>query len=302
MVIALDVGGTKVAAALVEADGTLRKRRQEPTRPEAGPEALIATLIRLAVALSQEAPAVQAIGVGSAGQIDFRTGRVIYANENLPGWTGMPIAERLQATLGLPTAVDNDVHAMALGEAAYGAALGYRVVIVVAVGTGIGGAVVLDGQLFRGATGVAGELGHTPLEEDGPLCACGRRACLEVYAAGPRIAAAYARAAGLHQPLDLSEVAQRARSGDQHAREAFLQAGHHLGRGLAGLVNTLNPDALIVGGGVAAAGPLLLVPLERTLRERAQGPAGSAVTIALASLGADAGLLGAAVLARGLLP
>ncbi len=298
LVIALDVGGTKVAGAVVDARGRLRCREQVATNAAAGPADVMATLIALAARLREACPDSGAIGVGSAGQIDHLTGCVIYANEHLPGWTGMAIGPRLQAALSLPVAVDNDVNALALAEATSGAALGRRVVIVAAVGTGIGGALVLDGQLFRGASGVAGELGHIPLMATGPRCVCGNRGCLEAYAAGPRIAAAYARATRLARPMDLPDVVTRALDGDAAARLAFAQAGERIGRALAGLVNTLNPDAIVIGGGVIAAGELLLAPLRTALHHHALGPARSAVAVLPAALGSDAGLIGAALLAQ----
>ena len=258
----------------------------------------MAALVDLAQRLRVRHPSLAAIGVGSAGQIDHATGRVIYANENLPGWTGMEIARRLQAALGRPVRVDNDVNAFALGEATYGAGRGWRVVLAVAVGTGIGGALVLDGALFRGATGVAGEIGHIPMTRGGSRCACGHRGCLETYAAGPRIAASYARAAGCDEGVDLSQVAARARAGDQAARAAFRRAGAYLGRTIAGLINTLNPDAVVVGGGVAEAGTVFWEPLRAALDRHTLGPAGDAATVVPAALGCEAGLVGAALLAR----
>jgi len=297
-VIALDIGGTKVAGAVVDRQGMLLRREQVATNAAAGPYTLMATIIALATRLRDAFPGVAAIGVGSAGQIDHLTGRVIYANQHLPGWTGMEIGRRLGAALALPVAVDNDVNAMALAEVTHGAGKGRRVVIVAAVGTGIGGAIVLDGHLFRGASGVAGELGHIPLAAAGPRCVCGNRGCLESYATGPRIAAAYARAAGLERPIALPEVVTRALNGDKAAHLAFARAGERIGRALAGLVNTLNPDAIIIGGGVMAAGDLLLPPLRAALRRHSLGPACSAVVALPAALGTDAGLIGAALLAR----
>jgi glucokinase len=195
--------------------------------------------------------------------------------------------------------VDNDVNALALAEATYGAAAGRRVALVVAVGTGVGGALVLDGQLFRGASGVAGEIGHVPLDDGGPRCSCGKSGCLEAYTAGPRIAAAYAVAAGLELPVELPEVAARARAGERTAQAAFARAGELLGWALAGLVNTLNPDGIVLGGGVvAAAQDMLLAPLRAQLARRALGPAREAVAVLPAALGPDAGLIGAALLAR----
>lgn len=297
-VLALDVGGTKIAAAVDEGDGVLHDVIHIATPVRNGPEAIMTALIDLAQQLRRRHPSVTRIGVGSAGQIDHATGRVIYANENLPGWTGMEIARRLQAATGLPVRVDNDVNAFAVGEADRGAGRGRRVVLVVAVGTGVGGALVLDGALFRGATGVAGEIGHIAMTRRGLRCACGNRGCLETYAAGPRIAAAYARVAGHADAPDLPEVVARARAGDVAARAAFRHAGTHLGRAIAGLINTINPDAVVVGGGVAEAGAVLWEPLRRVVDRQTLGPARAAVAVVPAALGLEAGLVGAAMFAR----
>ncbi|MGH2390350.1 MAG: ROK family protein, partial [Chloroflexota bacterium] len=249
-VIGIDVGGTKIAGAIVTARGDLCYSLQEPTRAWEGPETLMRRLIAMAAQLRDRRPDVAAIGVASAGQIDPELGTVVYANRNLPGWTGMPIAARLHGALSLPVSVDNDVRALALAEAHWGAGMGSGVLLVAALGTGIGGAIVLDGRLFRGAGNSAGELGHIPVTASGPRCGCGNRGCLEAYAGGPRIAAAYTRVTR-GEPCDLRAVAAAARNGDDRAVAVFAQAGRMLGRGLAGLANTLDPDRLVIGGGVA---------------------------------------------------
>jgi glucokinase len=243
-------------------------------------------------------PQARAVGVGSAGQIDHESGVVVFANENLPGWTGMNIRARLEAVTGLPAVVDNDVNVAALAEARLGAAVGKQVVLMVTIGTGIGGALVLGDRLFQGATGVAGEIGHMPLTLNGARCSCGKRGCLETYASGPRIATAYARAAGLERPVALPEVMERARVGDRIARRAFLRAGLRLGQALAGLVNALNPDAIVIGGGVLAAWELLCAAVQQQLERSALPAAAHAVTIEPAALGNEGGVLGAAILAH----
>lgn len=295
-VIGMDVGGTKIAAAVVTPAGDILDALQEPTRAQEGPEALMARLIAMAARLRERRPEVRAIGVASAGQIDQRAGTVIYANENIPGWTGMPIAERLHAAHGLPVQVDNDVHGLALAEAHWGSGRGSRVLLVAAVGTGIGGAIVVDGRLFRGAGGSAGELGHIPVTDGGPRCGCGNQGCVEVYASGPRIAAAYAGAAGVAVP-DLQQVVTAAAGGDRHALAAFEAAGQVLGRALAGIVNVLDPDCLVVGGGVAAAGDLLFVPFRRGLAAHLMPPVRARIAVRPAALGNGGGVLGAALLA-----
>lgn len=298
VVIALDLGGTKIAAAVVGGDANMRHRLQTPTPVTGGGEAIMAALIDTAQQLLALCPQARAVGVGSAGQIDHESGVVVFANENLPGWTGMNIRARLEAALSLPVVVDNDVNVAALAEAKQGAAVGKQVVLMVTIGTGIGGALVLDGRLFRGATGVAGEIGHMPLTLNGPICSCGKRGCLEAYASGPRIAAAYARAAELERPIALPEVLQLAEAGNRIARRSFLRAGIRLGQALVGLVNALNPDAVVIGGGVLAAWDLLCASVMRQLDRSALAVAAHAVTIEPAVLGNEAGVLGAAILAH----
>jgi glucokinase len=299
-VIALDLGGTKLAGAVVDSDWTLLHREQVSTPVTQGPDAVMASLIMMAQRLLAATPRAATIGVATAGMIDHHSGRVIYANDNLPGWTGMAIGERMEAALGLRVLVDNDVNAMGLAEARLGAARGRRAVIALTIGTGIGGALLFEGRLYRGAAGLAGELGHICVHPSGPRCVCGRRGCLEVYAAGPRIAASYAAATAANQTPDLPEVLALARAGDRAARAAFVRAGRLVGQVLAGLVNTLNPDALVVGGGVLAARELLLDPLHRSLLRFALPAPAQNLVLLPAALGDDAGLLGAAQLAAGL--
>lgn len=295
-VIGLDVGGTKIAAAVITSQGIIREILRLPTRAQEGPDALIERLIDVSARLRERHPAVEAIGVASAGQIDHRLGTVVYANENLPGWTGMPIAERLRGALSLPVWVDNDVRSIALAEAHWGAGRGSRALLVAAIGTGVGGALVVDGQVFRGATNGAGEIGHIPVTAAGPLCACGNRGCLEVYAGGPRIAAAYARATG-GAPVDLQDVAAAAYRGDLAAVAAFARAGRMAGRALAGIANTLDPDMLVIGGGVAEAGEVLFAPLRDSLMRHLLPPLKRRLAVHPSALGPNAGALGAALVA-----
>lgn len=297
-VIALDIGGTKIAGGIVDSAGRVFCRKQIETPVGLGGPGTMEVVIDLVQRLHTECPVAVAVGVGSAGQIDHARGRVIYANENLPGWTGMEIRAQLEAAIGLSTVVDNDVNAMAVAEARQGAAAGHQVVIVVAIGTGIGGALMLERHLFRGATGIAGEIGHIPVASAGPRCACGKLGCLEAYTAGPYIAAEYARRTRDPRITTLPEVVQLARHGDRVARAVFARAGTYLGCALAGLVNVLNPDAIVIGGGVMSAEDLLLGPLQEALRARVLPAAGEAVSIYSAALGTNAGLIGAALLAR----
>jgi glucokinase len=187
--LALDIGGTKIAGGIVNAEGGLLRRATVPTDAALGSHHVVANAAKLAKELLRShqqvsAVPVLALGVGSVGQIDYASGRVVLATSALPGWAGTCLKSALSAELGLPTFVENDANAAAYGEYRAGAARGYRHVVCLTLGTGIGGGVIADGQLLRGATGGAAELGHVAVELDGELCPCGRYGCLEAYSSG----------------------------------------------------------------------------------------------------------------------
>lgn len=263
---ALDIGGTKIAAALVDAGGAVQWRGRAAT-PRTGGDDVLAVAARLLDGAG-DAP-VRALGVGAPGVIDPETGRVVSATEVLPGWAGTPVRDVLAERTGLPVAVVNDVRAMAYGEAQVGAGVGYHRVLHVSVGTGVGGALTTGGRLEHGAHGTAGEMAHLLVPERGPVpCGCGRRDHLEAVVSGPAIAAA----------------------GDAP------HAGAVLGRALAGLLAVLDPDAVVVGGGVAQRGAPFLDAVAAAFRAEALPPL-RATPILAARLGTDAPLVGAALLA-----
>ena len=307
--LGLDIGGSKIAAGLVNTQGRLSLRHEVRTPAVDGPAAVLAAAAAAGRHVLQAArPAglhVAGAGVGAAGQIDHTLGRVLYASATLPGWAGTAVRRELEDALGLPVSVDNDVNAMALGETRFGAGRQFADVLYVAVGTGVGGAIVLDGHLRRGATWSAGELAHLMLDQDGARrCNCGQTGHLEAYAAGPAIAERYvelsldatgAAGAGTRRVIGLREVAWRARSGDPLARQAIAEGARSLAQGLNGLLCALDPQALIIGGGVAALGDPWWVPLEATLRANPM-PGPARVALHHAALGTDATLIGAACL------
>ncbi|TDC74782.1 ROK family protein [Actinomadura sp. 7K507] len=266
MYAALDIGGTKIAAALVDGNGTVRQRARVAT-PAGGGEAVLAAAARLLGGFG-DVP-VLALGVGAPGVIDPGTGGVVSATDVLPGWAGTPVREILAGSTGLPVTVVNDVRAMAYGEARLGAGAGYHRVLHVSVGTGIGGALTTAGHLEHGAHGTAGEIAHLLVPERGAVpCGCGRRDHLEAAASGPAIEA----------------------TGDAP------RAGSLLGRALAGLLAVLDPDAVVIGGGVARIGPPFLDAVTAAFRADAL-PLLRATPIVPARLGTDAPLAGAALLA-----
>ncbi|MFR9781044.1 ROK family protein, partial [Micromonospora sp. MS34] len=244
--VGVDIGGTKTAAALVGPGGTVLERREAPTPARSGPEAVLDTAAGLAADLL-DAGGAGPVGVGTAGTVDPATGSIRYATDNLPGWAGTPVADALAARLARPVRVTNDVNAAALGECWTGAGWDRAHVLLVAVGTGLGGAIVRNGRVETGARGAAGEVGHLPAPGAERLrCGCGRYGHLEAIASGTGLAAAYANATGAR--VTGRTVADRAAAGDRVARQVVDRAGSILGATLAGLVALLDPEAVVVAG------------------------------------------------------
>lgn len=289
--VGVDIGGTKIAAAIVDASAAVGQRLCVPT-PRGGADEVLAAVIDLVGRLRAECEVV-AVGVGAPGVIDARHGVVLSATDVLPGWSGTRVAEVLHCAFHLPVFVDNDVRLAAGGEVRHHVELSGADVLFVSVGTGIGGALVDNGLVRRGPHGSAGEIAHLLVPAVGAIaCGCGRSDHLEAVASGPGIAAAYARLAGGDQ-VTLIEVAGRARAGDAHADVAIETAASLLGRALSGLASVIDIDAIIIGGGVANLGALLLKPLTAAFRAEAL-PTLREVPIVRAALGADGPLLGAA--------
>lgn len=304
--LGIDVGGTKIEALRVGRDGSVLSRSRSVT-PADDPEATIAAMIEAAKRLLESQ--VAAIGVGAAGLVDANSGVLRYA-PNL-AWRELPIAQRMSDAIGLPCQVDNDANVAAWGEYRFGAGRGYRHMLLVTVGTGIGGGIVADRRLFRGAHGFAAEIGHIIVEPDGPLCGCGNRGCFEQVASGQAIgrlgreAAAdrpqslIAELAG-HDPMHVTgeTVTRAAKAGDDVAIRILSQVGRRLGEGIAGLVNVVDPQIVVIGGGVVEAGELLIRPAEAAFIDAVEGyQHRPAVPLVAAQLGNDAGAVGAAALA-----
>jgi len=307
----VDVGGTKVAVGVVDAQGTIlaRRRRASVANKPGEVEKVIAALVG---ELAREHP-IEAVGVGAAGFVD-ETRSVVRFAPNL-GWREQPVRAQLEALLGLPVVVENDANAAAWGEYRFGAAREHRDVALITVGTGIGGGLVADGALYRGGSGLAGEVGHLRLvHPDGRPCGCGRTGCWEQYASGSALvrearALALADRAGAAHLLELGDgtpeairgrhVTIAAKDGDPVAGQAFVNVGSWLGRGMAELSAVLDPSCFVVGGGVSDAGDLLLEPARATFAaEVVAAQNRPPVPIVLATLRNDAGIVGAADLAR----
>ncbi|WP_049580030.1 ROK family protein [Streptomyces sp. SBT349] len=312
-VLALDIGGTKLAAGVVQSDGTTLAFARCPTASQDGPRAVLKRLFDLGRAVlgtAGTAPGdLLGTGIGCGGPLDPVAG-VLLAPPHLPGWRNVPVVELAREAYGLPAVLDNDGTAGAAGEWRFGAGRGTRHLVYLTVSTGIGGGMVLDGRTYRGAAGNGGEPGHITVRPDGRPCrSCGRAGCLEAYASGTSIAeradeaVAEARAGGVptllgdRDPLTAADVTAAAGAGDPVATAVWEETLDALSTGLISLVNVFEPELVVLGGGVTRAGEPLMGPLRREVAERAMGPAASAVRLTTASGGDQAGVLGAAAIA-----
>lgn len=312
-VLAVDLGGTKILTAIVSDNGEMLAREYLLTRADQGPESVIDRLLSaIEHILSQGnigSSGVGSISIASAGAIDMEKG-VITLSPNLPAWRDIPLRDIVKERLGIDTFVLNDADAAALGEHRFGAGKGVNNLIFVTVSTGIGGGIIIDGRLYSGASGCAGEIGHMTVDVNGQKCNCGNVGCWETLASGGAIAREAKRRIGQGERSSLTEMAEggienitaekvslAARAGDNLALDVITRAAGYFGVGIANLVNIFNPEMVIVGGGVAKMGDILLEPARQMVRERAYQLAADAVRIVPARLGDDSGVLGAAVFA-----
>jgi glucokinase len=310
LAIGVDVGGTKVAAGVVDESGQIlaKLKRSTPAASPARTEQAIADVVTELLAGHR----VGAVGLGAAGFVDSERATMLFA-PNL-AWRDEPLKQRVEERLGRDVLVENDANASAWAEARFGAARGYRDLMLVAVGTGIGASIIIGGELYRGRWGIAGEPGHMRVVPDGRLCGCGNRGCWEQYSSGNALVAEareFARrtpkgamrllqlGGGLVDGISGPEITQAASEGDPAALRCFQIVGGWLGQGLADLAVILDPACFVVGGGVSEAGDLLLDParaaFQRALTGRGHRPFAE---VKVAELGEDAGIVGAADLAR----
>jgi glucokinase len=286
-VLAIDIGGTKMAGGLVDASGRLFRRRQVATAPD--PTAALASLVD---AVLEGGEQVAGVGVGCGGPMDWPAG--VVRPLNIPSWlAGFPLRDWLRERVPeVPVRVHNDALCLAVAETWQGAAAGHSDVLGMVVSTGVGGGLILDGHLRDGATGNAGHIGHIVVEPDGPVCGCGGRGCLEAVARGPAIVAWAAERGS--PATDGRELARLATSGDPVALAAFDRAGAAVGQAVAGALALLELDIVVIGGGLSAAGDLLFGPLLREFAIHARLDFTRDTPVVAAALGQDAGLIGAA--------
>ncbi|MBO8129377.1 MAG: ROK family glucokinase [Peptococcaceae bacterium] len=312
-VAGIDLGGTKIYSALADLDGNILCESKVPTESWRGYEGVVERMAAAIRDLQREARLVHhgrllAVGVGAPGPLDSNTG-VVYQAPNL-GWRDVPLGKNLESLLATPVFVENDANLGALGEHAFGAGRGSRDMVYVTVSTGIGGGLILDGHLYRGAGMGAGEIGHMTVLSDGPRCRCGNKGCLEAVASGTAIARRARREAGAGTAPVILElaggdpgkitavtVAEAASRGDERALDILTGAARFIGIGLANLVNLLNPSVIVLGGGVMESGRLFWQVMDEEMRERALERACQTVRLVPTALGPRVGVVGAIALA-----
>jgi glucokinase len=295
--LGIDLGGTKIAAAIVDSYGNFTHYALESTPALEGADSIFSAVINISstifCAAKSDDISISAIGIGTGGVVNHDHGEISFASDTLYGWTGFPLADKLGEIFNLPVSADNDVNVMAIAEMQFGVGREYREALFVSVGTGVGGAIVRDGHLWRGSSWTAGEIGHLVIDWDGKRqCNCGLYGHLDAYASGPAMAKRYAQRKGLSNLIDMEEIVQQAINGEADAIEVIREGAQILGLALGGLLEVLDPQALIIGGGIAEIGPLWWQPLESALRSSPlPGPA--SIILRKARLGTYAGVIGA---------
>jgi glucokinase len=307
--VGVDLGGTNLRAALVDtSSGALLRRLSTPTRAEEGPPAVIGRMADLISEATSSPTPAEAVGIGVPGLYDPAT-NIVRSLPNLPtGWERVPLGEVIAARTGHPTYLINDARAFVLAEATFGAGRGAQNVVGITLGTGIGGGVVIAGRLYLGLDGTAGEVGHQIIDYSGARCSCGSRGCLEAYASGPAIATLGIKAVRQGRTTTIRDlvggdlnlvtpevIVQAAEGADAVAIEILGDVGELLGIGVATLITLFSPDVVVIGGGVAGAGEWLLRPIREVVRQRCCVTPVERVRIVPATLGKDAGAVGAAL-------
>jgi glucokinase len=309
-ILGVDIGGTKVAVGIVGDDGKILTQGRKPMVANGTPEAAMQAVVGAIDSVASAAPGgIQSIGICAPGPLDPKTGLVLNP-PNLPCWRNFPLAERVTSLYRVPVKVDNDANAAALAETRWGAARGFRYVFYATIGTGIGTGIVLDGRIYHGSTGAAGEGGHLSIDYRGPVCGCGKRGCIEALAAGPAIGAR-ARAkletsSSGSSILELAKgdlaavtselVGQAYTAGDALAREILQETVETLTPWLGNIVDLLDPDVLVMGGGVAAMLKPFFDDIKNRLPDWCVNPRASEIPLLMAHYGADAGIAGGAAL------
>jgi glucokinase len=313
-VLAIDLGGTKIIAAIVSDKGQIMAREYYLTLAEEGPQPVIDRILsaidHLLDSKNLDLSELHSISLAAAGAIDLDNG-LITLSPNLPGWYNIPLRDIVKDKYKVNTFLINDASAAALGEHHFGVGKGVNNLILLTLGTGIGGGIIINGELYSGPCGSAGEIGHTTIDVNGPRCSCGNVGCLEILVSGTAVAQEAIRRISQGERSSLAEIVDgklesitaeavgvAAKNGDSLALEVISRAATYLGVGIVNLVNIFNPEMIIIGGGMAQMGDLLLDTARQVVTERAFPLSAQAVRIVTAQLGDNAGVLGAAIFAR----
>jgi glucokinase len=307
VVIGVDLGGTNLRTALLNEDGDVLDRRKEASHASDGWKKVVARLIeniaRQREIASERGLFVSAVGVGAPGIIKMDKG-IVVKSPNFPDWNNLPLKEELEKALHIPVVIENDANAAALGEQWRGAGHGIRSMILVTLGTGVGGGIVLDDKIWHGADGMAGEIGHMTIIPEGRPCSCGNTGCLEMYASARGIVKSYCEVLGksssascVDQEITSELVYQQARAGNELAIRVMKDMGRLLGIGIANLINIFNPEMIVIGGGVKDAWHLFIEATHQEVMRRAFQVPAERTNIVPSLLGDDAGMVGAAAVA-----
>lgn len=306
--LGIDLGGSQIKSGIVSQKGKVKFKKTYPTPVSDGPAQIVKKLQAITAELISFARnhklSLRGIGIGSPGTVELKNGKVVGASPNIPGWTGLNL-KSIFRKFGLPVFADNDANLMALAESRFGSALGYQSAVCLTIGTGIGGGIILDGKVYHGCNSSAGELGHTCIHFQGKPCRCGSCGCMEAYASVPAMlesARTLLKGSNNHSrlrkyqnqltPLIIFEAAQ---ARDRVARQVIENEIDYLSAGLASVVNLLNPEVIVVGGGLVEANSLFLLKLEKRIKERAFPSAAKELKVVKARLGNQAGFIGAAL-------
>lgn len=301
-ILAADVGGTNIRTALLNTEGEVLRILKRPTLAHRGKEALIDRLVQMFKDTLKEGGLslnkVMGIGVGFPGPLDSEKG-IVFNPPNLKGWQVVPIKDILEEEINRPVVVENDANAAALGEYWKGAGKGTGSLVCLTLGTGVGGGVVLEGRIWHGAKGVAGEIGHMTLVKNGRRCGCGNKGCLEAYGSSSGIITTMKELLERHhvrprEAITLKGIGKWARAGDSLAQKAIRQTGQSLGIGIGNVANLLNPEIFVLSGGITNLGQYLFGPLREEVKKRALPRAVEGLKIVRAELGDEAGVIGAA--------
>lgn len=297
MILCIDVGGTAVKLGLLDSAGTIRSRDECPVNEDGYKTPILTTTLRAADAfladqLSEGEP-LKGVAVSATGQVDDQRGIVIGTNGAIPGYEGTNFKEAFEKMYHVPTHVLNDANAAVLGETFFGAGLGYREVVMVTLGTGVGGGVVAGGRLIRGHRGIAGELGHFSIDREGIPCTCGNRGCFERYASTTALMAMARETLGADAPKDGREFFRRVEQGENALQQILSTWLDHVAVGIIGLSHIFNPEIVLIGGGVSRQERLLIQPLRERVNHGLMPRFSEGFCLEAARLGNDAGMMGA---------